>query len=174
MSKIRTNKVIPSFYYDEIDRHYDIFCVETSKKYFDRGAKIIDAPLMKKDVKAVLFETGRRFYVLLNHNSDNLPTLKSLLSDSEYGASVSISQKSSNSLNETQLLQLMINGLAAKNNPQLKFNNLTGHLYVFMTEWVEKGKDNIIWSIPTLEIKVTDECIKRQDIGTKSAVTPYH
>lgn len=170
MSKIRTNKVIPSFCYDEIDRHYDIFCLETSKKYFDRGAKIIDAPLMKKDVKAVLFETGRRFYVLLNHNSDNLPTLKSLLSDSEYGASVSISQKSSSSLNETQLLQLLINGLAAKNNPQLKFNNLTGHLYVFMTEWVEKGKDNIIWSIPTLEIKVTDECILKLNVRTFSSV----
>lgn len=170
MSKIRTNKVIPSFNYDNIDSHYDIFCLETSKKYFDRGAKIIDAPLMNKDVKAVLFEKGRRFYVLLNHNSGNLSILKSVLSDSEYGNSVSISQKSSSSLKQTQLLQLLINSLAAKNNPQLKYNNLTGHLYVFMTEWVEKDKDNIVWSIPALEIKVTDECILKLNVRTFSSV----
>lgn len=170
MSKIRTNKVIPSFNYDNIDSHYDIFCLETSKKYFDRGAKIIDAPLMNKDVKAVLFEKGRRFYVMLNHNSGNLSILKSVLSDPEYGSSVSISQRSNSSLNETQLLQLLINGLAAKSNPILKFNNLTGHLYVFMPEWVKKGKDNTVWSIPTLEIKVTEECILKLNVRTFSSI----
>ena len=170
MLKIRTNEVIPSFDYDRIDSHYDIFCLETSKKCFDRGAKIIDAPLMNKNVKAVLFEKGRKFYVLLNHNTGNLPILKSVLSNSEYGTSISISQKSSSSLSKTQLLQLLINGLAAKNNPVLKFNNLTGHLYVFMPEWVKKGKDNTIWSIPTLEIKVTEECILKLNVRTFSSV----
>ena len=170
MLKIRTNEVIPSFDYDRIDSHYDIFCLETSKKCFDRGAKIIDAPLMNKNVKAVLFEKGRKFYVLLNHNTGNLPILKSVLSNSEYGTSISISQKSSSSLSKTQLLQLLINGLAAKNNPVLKFNNLTGPLYVFMPEWVKKGKDNTIWSIPTLEIKVTEECILKLNVRTFSSV----
>ena len=34
----------------------------------------------------------------------------------------------------------------------------------------EKGKDNIIWSIPTLEIKVTDECILKLNVRTFSSV----
>ena len=47
-SVIRTNKVIPKFDYKRMDEEYDIFCLETSKKYISTGAKIIDAPLLNK------------------------------------------------------------------------------------------------------------------------------
>lgn len=165
-SVIRTNKVIPKFDHKKIDEEYDIFCLETSKKYISSGAKIIDAPLLNKNVKAVLFEKGKRFYVLLKHHSDNLSVLKSVLNDTEYGSSISVSQKMSVEIPEYQLLQLLINGLAAKNHALLKFNNLTGHLYVFMPKWIIKSKDNIIWSIPTLEIKVLEECVIKLCVRT--------
>lgn len=165
-SVIRTNKVIPQFNHKKIDEEFDIFCLEMSKKYFNNGAKIIDAPLLDKEVKAVLFEKGRRFYVLLKHNSDNLSRLKNVLNDSEYGSSISVSQKRSAEIADYQLLQLLLNGLAAKNHPMLKFNNLTGHLYVFMPEWISKSKDNIVWSIMTLEIKVQEECYIKLGVHT--------
>ncbi len=165
-SVIRTNKVIPKFNHQKIDEEFDIFCLETSMKYINSGAKIIDAPLLDKDVKAVLFEKGRRFYVLLKHSSENLSRLKNVLNDTEYGSSISISQKKSAEIADYQLLQLLLNGLAAKNHPLLKFNNLTGHLYVFMPEWIHKSKDNIVWSIMTLEIKVPEECFIKLGVHT--------
>ena len=98
MSEIRTNEIIPHFDYQKIDTEYDIFCLETSRKYISTGAGIIDAPLMNKNVRAVLFETGRRFYVLLNHSEDNFGNMKKILSDAEYGSSMSIMQKNSSEL----------------------------------------------------------------------------
>lgn len=165
-SVIRTNKVIPKFDYKRIDEEYDIFCLETSKKYISTGAKIIDAPLLNKGVKAVLFEKGKRFYALLNHNTGNLSVLKSVLNDTEYGSSMSISQKRSSEIQDFQLLQLLINGLAAKNHAMLKFNNLTGHFYVFKPEWVSQDKNGVIWSIPTIEIKVSEICLLKLNVRT--------
>ena len=78
-SVIRTNKVIPHINHAMIDERYDIFCLETSQKYIKSGARIIDAPLLNKGVKAVLFENGRRFYVLLEHSADNLSVMKKVL-----------------------------------------------------------------------------------------------
>ncbi len=173
-SEIRTNKVVPQLNYDMIDSCFDIFCLETSRKHIKYGARIIDAPKLNKGVKAVLFESGKRFYALLEHNVDNLSILKNVLSDTEYGSSMSIAQIKSNSLKEYQLLQLLINGLAAKNHPLLRFNNLTGHLYIFKPEWISKNKDNVIWSIPTLEIAVLDGCIIKLPVHTFTSTKLRH
>ncbi len=173
-SEIRTNKIVPQLNYDMIDSCFDIFCLETSRKYIIYGARIIDAPLLNKSVKAVLFESGKRFYVLLEHNTDNLSILKNVLSDAKYGSSMSIAQIKSNALKEYQILRLLINGLAAKNHPLLRFNNLTGHLYTFKPEWISKNKDNIIWSIPTLEIEVLDDCIIKLSVRTFTSTKLRH
>lgn len=154
------------FNYAAIDEQYDIFCLETSQKYIKNGARIIDMPLLNKGVKAVLFENGRRFYVLLTHNADNLSVMKSVLSDTEYGSTISICQIKSSTLKDYQLLQLFINALAAKEHPVLRFNNLTGHLYTFMPDWISKGKDNVIWQIPTLEISVLNGCAVKLSVRT--------
>ena len=166
MSEIRTNEIIPHFDYQKIDTEYDIFCLETSRKYISTGAGIIDAPLMNKNVRAVLFETGRRFYVLLNHSEDNFGNMKKILSDAEYGSSMSLMQKKSSDLEKYQLLQLLINGLTAKKHPLLRFNNLTGHLYVFRPEWTHKSKENVIWSIPTIEVRVMEDCLIKLNVRT--------
>ena len=165
-SVIRTNKVIPYLDYAMIDKKYDILCLETSQKYIKNGARIIDAPLLNKGVKSVLFENGRRFYVLLEHKADNLSVMKNVLSDTEYGSSISIIQINSNTMKEHQLLQLLINGLAAKAHPLLRFNNLTGHLYTFMPKWILKNKNNVICRIPTLEVSVLDGCIMKLSVRT--------
>lgn len=61
MSEIRTNEIIPHFDYQKIDTEYDIFCLETSRKYISTGAGIIDAPLMNKNVRAVLLKPEGAF-----------------------------------------------------------------------------------------------------------------
>lgn len=166
MSEIRTNEIIPHFDYKKIDTEYDIFCLETSRKYISTGARIIDAPLLNKNVRAVLFETGRRFYVLLNHSEDNFGNMKKILSDAEYSSSMSIIREKSRELEKYHLLQLLINGLTAKKHPLLRFNNLTGHLYVFRPEWTHKSKENVIWSIPTIEVKVLEDCLIKLNVRT--------
>lgn len=173
-SVIRTNKVIPHINHAMIDERYDIFCLETSQKYIKSGARIIDAPLLNKGVKAVLFENGRRFYVLLEHSADNLSVMKKVLSDTEYGKSMSIIQIKSSTLKEHQLLQLLINGLAAKEHTLLRFNNLTGHLYIFTPKWISKNKENAIWSIPTLEISVSEGCVIKLSVRTFTSTKLRH
>lgn len=56
--------------------------------------------------------------------------------------------------------------VAAKNHALLKFNNLTGHFYVFKPEWVSQDKNGVIWSIPTIEIKVSEICLLKLNVRT--------
>ena len=45
---IQTNKLIYKLNYDEIDKKFDIFMVQTSKQKFDRGAYILLCTYGKK------------------------------------------------------------------------------------------------------------------------------
>lgn len=68
---IKTNQI---FYtpinHDKLDKQYDIFAVATSEKYFRTGAYIIDAPALDKNVCAVQFEKGSKFYVMMHKKTE--------------------------------------------------------------------------------------------------------
>lgn len=166
-SKILINKIIPQFNYKKIDETYDIFCLTTSKNYIERGAMIIDTPLFEKSIKAVMFDDSRKLYLLIEHKENNRTKVKNILSEPKYGRTMSFEKLHSFQLSERHLLQLLLNGLVSRNHPLLRFNNLTGHLYVFKPNWLDKNKkENSIWGIKTLEIQVSDSLVIKLAVRT--------
>ena len=97
-SPIKTNQLIYELKHDGIDARYDIFTVETSAQYFQSGASIIDRPVLEKNVKAVRFETGKRFHVLMNRAADNKQLLRKALSDDPLFDAITLEQVRSQSL----------------------------------------------------------------------------
>lgn len=164
---IKTNQLVYTLNHKKIDEQYDIFAVQTSMKYFKSGAYIIDAPVLERNVCAVRFLNGKRFYVLMRHVSQNRQLLRNVLADAKDSDTITLSQVNSRELEDSILLQLLFNSLGSVKHPLLRFNNLTGHLYCFHPDWVRKSKqDNIIWQVPCLEISITPECRMKFDVRT--------
>lgn len=92
IAPIRINQLSYTLDHDNINAVYDIFTVETSMKYFKSGAYIIDAPVLEKNVKAVRFENGKRFYVLMNKNAENRQRLRKALSDVPFADTITLRQ----------------------------------------------------------------------------------
>lgn len=164
---IKTNQLTYTLNHKKIDEQYDIFIVQTSMKYFKSGAYIIDAPVLERNVCAVRFLNGKRFYVLMRHDVRNRQLLKKALADADGADTITLTQSSSSELEDNILLQLLTNSLGSVKHPLLRFNNLTGHLYCFHPDWVRKSKkDNTIWQVPCLEISITPECRMKFDVRT--------
>lgn len=166
-TQIKTNRLAYTLNHQKIDEQYDIFIVQTTMKYFKSGAYIIDAPILERNVCAVRFLSGKRFYVLMKHDIRNKQLLKTALNNAENSDTITLSKVISSELDDNILLQLLINSLGSVNHPFLRCNNLTGHLYCFRPEWVRKiKKDNTIWQVPCLEISITQECCMKFDVRT--------
>lgn len=157
---IKTNQLTYTFNKELFAEKYDIFCVSTSENYFKHEAYIIDAPCLNNNVCSVLFESGKKFYVLMESNDANISLLKDAISKADGADRITISRGTSYSLKENIIFQLMLNSLGNYKISFLKFNNLTGHLYCFHPKWLIRGgksKENTIYQVPCLELKLTPE-----------------
>ena len=157
---IKTNQLIYTFDKELFSKKYDIFCVRTSEKHFKNGAYIIDAPHLSNNVCSVLFKSGKEFYVLMNRYDKNISLLKDAILNVDGADRITISQVESKSLKDDIVFQLMLNSLGNYENPLLKFNNLTGHLYCFHPKWLirgRKGEADIIFKVPCLELRISPE-----------------
>jgi len=167
ISPIKTNQLVYTLDHTAINEKFDIFVIETSKKYFKSGAYIIDAPVMNKNVLAVRFENGRRFYVLMKKDTENKHVLRDVLSSAPESDCITLAQTESGVIDDYIVLQLLLNSLGSVDHPLLRFNNLTGHLFCFHPNWVRKSrKDNVIWQVPCAELRVTPEYRLTFDIRT--------
>ena len=167
---IKTNQIICNPNYEEIDKNYDIFAVQTTETYFQSGACILDTPFLENNVCSVLFDYGKRFYVLMKKDNQNQKLLQKALSAAPEADSITLSAIKSSELYKSSLLQLLLNSLGSVSHPALKFNNLTGHLYCCHSEWIFQNKDGTVWKIPCLELKITPECRIRLDVRTFTSV----
>ncbi|MDE7122422.1 MAG: hypothetical protein K2O42_09725 [Oscillospiraceae bacterium] len=168
-SLIRTNQLVYTLNYEEIDKKYDIFVVQTTEKYFRYGAYILDAPILEGNVCSVCFLNGKEFYVLMYHNEQNKKLLKEALFNAKGGDTVILRSLKSKELKNRSLLQLLLNSLGSIKHPSLRFNNLTGHLYCFHPDWIDESK-GIIWKVPCLELKLTSEYHLKLDVCTFTSV----
>ena len=165
---MQTNKLIYKLNYDEIDKKFDIFVIQTSKQKFDRGAYILDIPAMDRNIKGVRFEDGKCFYVLMEKNYKNKYLLRQAIDKAPDTDTISFSQRASSDTEDYIILQLLLNSLGSASHDLLRFNNITGHFYYFHPQWKKdvrrkyKGLDQI----PCLEIKITPECKMKFDVVT--------
>lgn len=163
-TSIKTNKLLYKLDKQTIASEYDFFTIETSDKYIKRGAYILDAPTLNRNVKSIVFESGRRVLMMMGKDNQNRSLIKELISGDEEGRKLSVVESKIQDIQDNILLQLLLNALSSYDSIFLKYNNLTGHLYCFHPEWVKRGKEkkeDIIWKIPCMEIRITrDYCIE--------------
>lgn len=159
-SSIRTNQLECFIDREQFTACYDVYYLETIDKYIKRGAYILDVAELDNDIKSIKFESGKRVYLLLQTNPDNKDKLKGLLLGIEDGDKYSIGKADISELSDDIVVQLLLNAIGSYNSEFLKFNNLTGHLYCFHTDWIKHGKEknaDVIWRVPCLELSVTKE-----------------
>ena len=159
MKKLYSNELLASFGYSSIDRDYDFYYVTTSDKYIKGGATFLDIDDIK--VSALQFESGKSFWVMLPKNAISRAELVRLLNTKEDGDSLSIKAMTSSSIPVHLLTQLFLNALTSPVDEMISFNNLSGKLLCFRPAWLNKDKDNFIWGMQCLEVKVGDDmCVK--------------
>lgn len=159
MKKLYSNELLASFEYSSIDRDYDFYYVTTSDEYIKGGAAFLDIDDIK--VSALQFESGKSFWVMLPKNAISRAELVRLLNTKEDGDSLSIKAMTSSSIPVHLLTQLFLNALTSPVDEMISFNNLSGKLLCFRPAWLNKDKDNFIWGMQCLEVKVGDDmCVK--------------
>ncbi len=159
MKKLYSNELLASFEYSSIDRDYDFYYVTTLEKYIKGGATFLDIDDIK--VSALQFESGKSFLVMLPKKAISRAELVRLLNTKEDGDSLSIKAMTSSSIPVHLLTQLFLNALTSPVDEMISFNNLSGKLLCFRPAWLNKDKDNFIWGMQCLEVKVGDDmCVK--------------
>lgn len=157
-TSVRTNRLKYTIDRNKFSEKYDIYYLETSEKYIKHGAYILDAAELSNDIKSIKFESGKRVFLLMQKDSNNKQKLKSILPKIEDGDKYAIGEANISEMKDDQVIQLLLNAMGTYESQMLKFNNLTGHLYCFHTDWIKHGKDksaDVIWRVPCLEISVT-------------------
>ncbi len=166
---IKTNRLTAQINLGEYEKHYEIYLIATSEKYFNRGAYILDVPLLCNNVLSIYFESGKEFYTLMRKNDNNKVLLKKVISETEGGDTVTVSFVKPNQVKDSVLVQLLLNSLVNYEIDFMKFNNLTGHLYCFHPKWVKKskkGEQYAIMKVPCLELKVSDDMVLIMQVHT--------
>lgn len=168
-SSIKTNQLECSIDKEQFIACYDVYYLETIDKYIKRGAYILDVAELDNDIKSIKFESGKRVYLMLKINPDNKDKLKRLLQGIEDGDKYSIGKADVCGLSDDIIIQLLLNALGSYDSEFLKFNNLTGHLYCFHTDWIKHDKEknaDVIWRVPCLELSVTKEMCLNLNVRT--------
>lgn len=168
-SSIKTNQLECSIDREQFTACYDVYYLETIDKYIKRGAYILDVAELDNNIKSIKFESGKRVYLMLQINPDNKDKLKGLLQGIEDGDKYSIGKADVSELSDDIIVQLLLNALGSYDSEFLKFNNLTGHLYCFHTDWIKHGKEknaDVIWRVTCLELSVTKEMCLNLNVRT--------
>ena len=157
---VKTNQLQADIDFPALNQKYDVFAVETTDRYFERGAYLLDAPLLCNNVQSVYFDSGKRFYVLMQKDPSNKVHLNKVLHDTEGGDRITMEQCSVSTVGQRAILSLLLNAIGSYDLEFLQFNNLTGHLYCFHPKWMKRsgrGNESRIVKIPCLELSITDE-----------------
>lgn len=154
---IKTNKLEVVFNYEKIDERYDIFEIKTSENYYKKNTYIFDNSSLNDSVLSVCYTFGPCFYIMLKAKEDNKQKIQTIINHSNESDFLTFSQKPSSKVYKNVLTQLLLNASKMPNNSSLKYNNLSGHLYVFRPNWIKRKKwngESIISQIPCLDISI--------------------
>jgi len=135
---IKTNQLKIDLNVSRLAEKYCVFKIETSEKYFSRGAYILDMPLLCNNVCSVYFDSGKRFFVLMLKSKGNKSHLKSALAETDDSNKVTVEEMDMASIDQKTILSLLLNALGSYELDFLRCNNLTGHLYCFHPKWLKQ------------------------------------
>ena len=160
MRSVSINILKTEINHKAISDAFEVVQFTTSENYIPFGAKFIDSFSQKLLAKSVVFESGRSLFTLFAKAEFDKINLRKELDTIEGADSLRFKKLLQNELVETPqylLIQLLLNSLITPSHERLRFNNLTGKLYLFNESLFERRKfkeDRLITKIPALEFKV--------------------
>lgn len=163
MEKVKINIVNPNLNFCNIDKEFSFVKFTTSENYIPFGAQFIDAFSQNIKVKSVVFENGRSLYTLFAKAELKNINLRKEIDNIEGAEVLSFSVLKNNEVQQIQkhiLIQLLLNSLSSPENHRLRFNNLTGKLFLYNESLFERRKfkeDRLITKIPAIEFKVHND-----------------
>ncbi len=131
-----TNHLNAVFEKDRIDEKFDFFVVTTSEKYIPGGAYIIDKPVEQLKAESVVFDNGRTMFIMFKKNTISRLSLISVLEDEK----TTLKQVCAAEIKEYILFRLFLNSVNNFECDGLKFNNITGKLFIVIPAWIKKNR----------------------------------
>ncbi|WP_373056372.1 hypothetical protein [Zunongwangia sp. H14] len=160
MEKVKINIINPKLNYLNIDKVFSIVRFTTSEKYIPFGAQFIDVFSQNIKAKSVVFENGRSLYTLFAKAELENINLRAEIDKIEGAEVLTFSVLKNSEIQQIPvhlLVQLLVNSLSSPENNRLRFNNLTGKLFLYNESLFERRKfkdDRLITKIPAIEFKV--------------------
>ncbi|MDE6284346.1 MAG: hypothetical protein K2M17_01195 [Bacilli bacterium] len=147
--KAIVNSLNVKFNYVAIDSQYDFFTVTTTDKYISGGAYILDKPVTALKAESVSFDGGRSLFVMFKKNTITLYDFVEHIEDEK----LSVKKIKSTNIKDYVLFRLFLFSLNNFENDELKFNNITGKLFIYSNKWMRKDRA----AFKTLSLKVNSE-----------------
>ena len=144
-----TNHLNVSFNYKEIDNKYDFYIISTTDKYISNGAYVIDKPIDTLHAESVVFDNGRSLFIMFKKNNISRIELVRVLEDEK----ITVKQIESSDIKDFILFKLFLYGINNFDSETLKFNNVTGKLFIVNPKWIAKNRK----SFKALNINVDNE-----------------
>ena len=144
-----TNHLNVSFNYKEIDNKYDFYIISTTDKYIPNGAYVIDKPIDTLHAESVVFDNGRSLFIMFKKNNISRIELVRVLEDEK----ITVKQIESSDIKDFILFKLFLYGINNFDSETLKFNNVTGKLFIVNPKWIAKNRK----SFKALNINVDNE-----------------
>lgn len=130
------NSLNIKFNYAAIDNQYEFFVVTTTDKYISGGAYILDKPVTALKAESVSFDGGRSLFAMFKKNTITLYDFVEQLEDEK----LSVNKIKSTDIKDYVLFRLFLFSLNNFENEELKFNNITGKLFIFSNKWMRKDR----------------------------------
>ncbi|MGH1383994.1 MAG: hypothetical protein ACRBBL_04685 [Kordia sp.] len=176
MQLCKTNKLVIQINYNQLLTDYSIVKFSTTENYIKYGALILDEVGLRLRAKSIVFERGKSFYVLFDKNFISNIDLFKQLEKIEDGDKLSFKILDLNETKEVKqhsITQLVVNSIATPKHERLTYNNLTGKLYLFNTNYlrISKSKDKEqIFKIIGLEFYIDPNSCLQLNVKTFSSL----
>ena len=160
-----TNRLIVSFNHTTIDSNFDFYIISTTEKYISNGAYILDKPIEVLKAESVVFDNGRSLFIMFRKNTISRLELVKVL-ESEV---ITIKQVGSSDIKDYILFKLFLFGISNYDSESLKFNNITGKLYILNQKWIAKNRQ----SFKALNISVDNELNIKAEATSFNSLTLF-
>jgi len=159
-----TNKIIANFYFEAIDRDFDIFEVTNE---LDTNVDINILDINTKDqrylARSVVYTWGRTCYMMFDKGGMTDVLLRDIFEQSSFDGylvkKINLSERPNGCFlfydNSLLLLQLLLNSLSTSYDKEERYNNLTGKLYYFNPTQNKKASRSLILQEICLEKGMT-------------------
>lgn len=143
MITVKTNKLKLSIDGSAFRARYVIYRIDTSDRYFPDGFRMLDDAVLNSNVISVAMNVGNSFYVMGKAALSRCELLD-VVRNSRGGDKCRIADVNPESVPEFILARLLFNGLArCEFIEDFRCSNLIGRLFIFSSEGVGEGKDQI-------------------------------